>query len=181
MIMASGLNHGVRASVPHLLGISFGAPALFLAIGFGLGYLFERFEWLHLTIQIAGVTYLVYLAFLIAKTRPASISAKSAPPLTFFQAALFQWVNPKAWIMGTSALATYSVVGAEPVWQVIAIVMVFFAFTIPAVGAWLVFGAALQRLLSDAKYHLVFNRTMAVLLILSVFPVLQEWFYRLVG
>ncbi len=174
MIMASGLNHGIKASWPHFFGIVLGVPTLLLAIGFGLGYVFEQFEWLHLFIQIVGISYLLYLSYLIATSKPASLSTEASKPLTFFQATLFQWVNPKAWIMGTSALATYSVVGSDPVWQILGIVAVFFIFTFPAVGAWLVFGAALQKLFANPKHQTRFNRLMALLLMLSISPSLRE-------
>ena len=177
MIMTSALNHGVRASVPHVLGIVLGFPALLLAVGFGLGYVFDRYTWLHQIIQAVGICYLLYLAYLIATTKTARISepaSVASKPLTFFQAALFQWVNPKAWIMGTSALATYSTVGADPVWQIIGIVLVFFVFTFPAVATWLIFGLALQRLLSSEDYRTWFNWLMAVLLLVSILPSLRE-------
>ena len=150
MMMASGLNYGIRASIPHMLGIVFGFAALLLSIGFGLGFLFERYSWMHQTIQIVGVCYLVYLSYLIAtaNTRLASDNevedgAAVAKPFTFLQAALFQWVNPKAWVMGTSAIATYSTVGSDPVWQILGIVSVFIVFTFPSILTWLVFGVAL--------------------------------------
>lgn len=181
MMMASGLNHGVRASIPHMLGIVFGFAALLLSIGFGLGFLFERYSWMHQTIQIVGVCYLVYLSYLIATTNTRLASdneveddAAVAKPFTFLQAALFQWVNPKAWVMGTSAIATYSTVGSDPVWQILGIVSVFIVFTFPAILTWLVFGVALQKLLSKPKYRQWFNMSMGLLLLVSILPSAYE-------
>ena len=177
MIMASGLNFGLRASLPHLLGISLGVPAMLLMVGIGAGYLFERYPLLHEIIKIAGVLYLLYLAWLIARSAPSSSEQRSAP-LTFFQAALFQWVNPKTWIMGTSAIAAYTSVGTDMALQVAIICLVFFLMALPSAGTWLVFGRALQRLLRRPHHRNVFNIVMAILLVASVVPVVDELIER---
>lgn len=172
MIMASGLNYGPRASMPHFFGICFGFPSMFFAVGFGLGFLFEKFSLLHEFIQVAGILYLLYLAWLIATAAPATLDNQvDAKPLTFIQAALFQWINPKAWIMGTSAIATYTTVGAEINIQIVIIGLVFFSMTFPSAGVWLMFGAGLKKILSDAKHLRVFNVTMALLLVASIAPI----------
>jgi threonine/homoserine/homoserine lactone efflux protein len=172
MIMASGLNFGWRASMPHFFGICFGFPSMFLAVGFGLGYLFERFELLHEFIQVAGILYLLYLAWRIATAAPANLDGQqSSKPLTFLQAALFQWINPKAWIMGTSAIATYTTVGNDLNLQILLVGLVFFVMTFPSAGVWMMFGAGLKKALSDAKHQQVFNLSMAALLAASVAPI----------
>jgi threonine/homoserine/homoserine lactone efflux protein len=172
MIMASGLNFGWRASMPHFFGICFGFPSMFLAVGFGLGYLFERFELLHQLIQIVGIFYLLYLAWRIATAAPANLDAeRSSKPFTLVQAALFQWVNPKAWIMGTSAIAAYTTVGADLNIQIFQVGLVFFAMTFPSAGMWMMFGAGLKKVLSEAHHQRLFNRIMAGLLAASVAPI----------
>lgn len=178
MIMSSGLNFGTRASLPHFFGICFGFPSMFLAVGFGLGYLFERFALLHSAIQIIGTLYLFYLAWLIAMSSPTSVGQGRAAPLTFFQAALFQWVNPKAWIMGTSAIAAYTSVGAEVNVQILAMALVFWVMTFPSAGVWLFFGVGLKRLVSDPKKQRIFNIGMALLLVASIIPIVVELFER---
>ena len=109
--MSSGMNFGVRASVPHLLGICFGVPVLMAAIGFGAGTLFQLVPWSHTAIKILGLSYLFYLAYRIATSAPDSLEGGRSRPFTFFEAALFQWINPKAWMMGISAIGTYTSVG----------------------------------------------------------------------
>lgn len=174
MIMSSGLNHGVRASLAHLMGICFGVPTMFLAVGFGLGVVFERYTFVHQAIQLVGIMYLIYLAWLIANTAPSSLNTDRAKPLTFVQAALFQWVNPKAWIMGTSAIAAYTTVGADLNIQIMMIALVFFVVAFASAGVWMVFGASLKRFLSKARYQRVFNWVMALLLLASVVPIVVE-------
>ncbi len=183
MIMASGLNYGWRASMPHLLGICFGFPSMFLAVGFGLGYMFEAYPLLHKAIQLIGIFYLLYLAWLIANATPTNLEVGEGDtrPFTFMQAALFQWVNPKAWIMGTSAIATYTTVGADINLQIILIGAVFFAMAFPSAGVWLLFGSGLKRLLSDPRKHRYFNVSMGLVLALSVAPIVWSLFSNIVG
>ena len=158
--------------MPHFFGICFGFPSMFLAVGFGLGYLFERFELLHQLIQIVGIFYLLYLAWRIAIAAPVNLDdGRSSKPFTLVQAALFQWVNPKAWIMGTSAIATYTTVGADLNIQILLVGLVFFAMTFPSAGVWMMFGAGLKKVLSDAHHQRLFNRIMAGLLAASVAPI----------
>ena len=97
MIMVSGLNYGIRPSMPHFFGICFGFPVMFLVLGFGLGYVFDLYPVLHNLIKVVGVVYILYLSWLIAVTKDSDLNGQDARPLTFFQGALFQWVNPKAW------------------------------------------------------------------------------------
>ncbi|NND83378.1 MAG: LysE family translocator [Gammaproteobacteria bacterium] len=174
MIMVSGLNFGYRRSMPHLLGICFGVPVLLLAIGFGLGSLFELYPQLHEVIRIAGVLYLLFLAWLIANAAPIDADHHVGKPLTFLQAALFQWINPKTWVMGSSALAAYTDVSGDIYAQVVLITGVFFAFTFPSAGAWLVLGRSLRRFINNPRHQRWFNICMAVLLVGSLWPVVAE-------
>lgn len=174
MIMSSGLNHGVRASMPHLFGICLGFPSMILAVGFGLGYLFNSFPVFHKVVQVIGVIYLFYLAWMIARSVPSELKSEESPPLTFVQAALFQWINPKAWVMGTSALAAYTTVGTSMVTQVLTVVVVFMLMAFPSAGVWLLFGSALRRLLSRPAYQRWFNVFMGVLLVLTMIPVIVD-------
>ena len=174
--MTSGLNHGVKASLPHLFGIAVGVPLMFLAIGFGLSYLFEQAGWFHSVIQVAGVVYLLYLAWLIANSAPTNLdgSDQVKKPFTFLQAALFQWINPKAWMMGTGAIAAFSDAGSGMVSQVVFMAFVFSLMAFPSAGSWLVFGSWLKRLFKNVKHLILFNRVMALVLVASVAPVVSD-------
>ncbi|GLP95109.1 LysE family translocator [Paraferrimonas sedimenticola] len=174
MIMTSGLNHGVERSLPHLCGICLGFPLMVLLVGLGFGAVFERFEFLHWLIKIVGVLYLLYLAWQIANSAPTSLNGESKPPFSFLQAAAFQWVNPKAWVMATGAVAAYTSISADIWWQVGWIVAAFALVAFPCVGAWLVFGVLLKRWLSKPSQQRLFNWSMALLLVLSILPVVAE-------
>jgi len=174
MIMTSGLNFGARASMPHLIGICLGFPTMFLAIGFGLGFLFERFTLLHAFIQVFGVLYLLYLSWLIAISGRAKAQDGQSRPFTFVQAALFQWVNPKAWVTGTSAIAAFTTIDADLTLQILIIGLVLFLVALPSSAVWMFFGTALQRILANPRHLKVFNVTMALLLAGSVMPVVVD-------
>ncbi len=174
MIMTSGLNHGVVKSIPHMLGINIGFTVMLIAIGLGLGTLFETFPAAHQVIKVVGTLYLLYLAWLIARTPTHSTAHANSKPISFFQAALFQWVNPKAWVMITSVIATYSDPD-QAIWlQVLAIAGLFAVMGPPITATWLLGGVSLQRVLKTPKYLRFFNWTMAALLVISIRPVVME-------
>ena len=176
MLMASGLNFGVRASMPHLLGVCIGFPVMVILIGLGLGFIFARYPACHLVIKIIGVAYLFYLAWRMAHASASTSEGGGGKALSFWQAALFQWVNAKGWIMASSAIAAYTSAGGGIYRQILIISLIFFIVTLPAVTLWLLFGAALQNLLKSPRRRRVFNMAMASLLILSVAPVIHELF-----
>lgn len=181
MMMASGLNFGPRRSLPHFLGICFGFPTMFLALGFGLGFVFTTYPTLHELIKIAGILYLLWLAWLIANAAPNETQTAQAKPLTFIQGALFQWVNPKAWVMGSSAIATYTTSGTNLSIQILQIALVFFIFTFPCAGSWLLFGHTLKRIISNTRQQVIFNVVMAILLLASVTPIALETALKLLN
>jgi len=175
MIMTSGLNFGIKRSMPHLMGICLGFPIMVAAVGLGFGTLFEKLPILHEIIKVLGVAYLLYLAWLVASSAPSNLEgSKESNPLTFMQAALFQWINPKAWVMATGAVAAYTSQDTEMFVQVMAISLSFFAAGFPCVGIWLIFGSGLKRFLKERLYQRIFNISMALLLVVSVLPVLNE-------
>lgn len=173
MVLASGVNFGFRRSLPHLVGINLGFPVMVVAVGLGVAGLFTRFPELHAVLRVVGAAYLVYLAYRIATSGQAS-SAAPARPLTVLQAALFQWVNPKAWIMAVGGVVTYSVASGSYFGQVLVIALVFMVFGTPCTGAWLWFGSALRGLLEQPARLRAFNLAMAALLLASLVPTIQE-------
>ncbi len=174
MLTTTGLNFGFRRGIPHLLGICIGFPVMLALIGLGFGSLFHLYPILHEIIKVVGITYLLYLAWKIANTRGGVGHAEQDRPINFWQAAAFQWVNPKAWIMGSSALAAYTSLDDNFFVQVAIICVSFLIITIPCAGIWLVFGAGLQRFLRDPKHLTLFNIAMALLLVASILPVIWE-------
>lgn len=181
MMLASGVNFGVRKSLPHYLGICFGFPIMVMLVGCGLGFVFAQYPLIHQVINVIGIGYLLYLAWCIADSAPQALDAKHAKPFSFWQAFAFQWVNPKAWIMATGAVAAYTTAGDSVYAQVLLIAGVFFLVSFPCIGAWLCFGVGLKRFLKDPLHHKVFNITMAFLLLASVVPIVADLLSKHVG
>ncbi len=174
MVMTSGVNFGVRQSLPLLSGICIGFTVMLLLVGVGLSALFEWFPPLHFIIKCVGVAYLLYLAVKIARSEGGVGTNEQSNPLSFMNGALFQWVNAKAWVVATGAIAAFTSSGESFLGQNLMIAMTFFVVSFPCVGVWLVFGSVLRRVLNSHESRRWFNYAMAGLLVLSVLPVLQE-------
>ncbi|WP_220359318.1 LysE family translocator [Alkalilimnicola ehrlichii] len=143
-----------------------------IAVGAGLGALLTTFPAFHLALQIAGGAYLLYLAWRIAMTRSiAEGSVERNQPITFLEAAGFQWVNPKAWVMATTAMAIYTNTDS-PLLSVLVIASVFTLINLPCVSIWAGFGVSLRQTLSDPAHLKRFNMAMGVVLVLSMWPLL---------
>lgn len=173
MLMSSGLNHGVRKSLPHLLGIITGFPIMVAAIGFGLGVIFLHYPYAHLVIKILGVTYLLYLSFKIANASNPKANDSLREPFSFIQAAAFQWVNPKAWVIGVGAIATYTT--QENIFTGVILILVgYLTVGTASMLMWLVLGVVLQRFLTNSNHLKCFNFVMAGLLAASVFSMVAS-------
>jgi threonine/homoserine/homoserine lactone efflux protein len=172
MLLASGVNFGVRRSIPHALGISVGFMIMVMAVGLGLGEVFETWPMLYGILRYAGAGYLLYLAWKIATSGPLGATGPGArKPLGFWGAAAFQWVNPKAWVMAVGAITTYTPAQGYVV-NVLVIAAVFALVNLPSVGIWVMFGSALRNVLQNPRWLVLFNWLMAALLVISLYPLL---------
>jgi len=170
MITASGANFGFARSIPHILGVAIGFAVLVAACGAGLGALFMAFPAAQLLLKIAGALYMLWLAWKVANAgSPASSSDTVAQPLTFLQAAAFQWVNPKAVVTALGAIAIY-VRPDHAVSDTVVIVAICGLAAILSISAWAGFGVVVSGLLHDPVRARVFNIVMAVLLVVSIVP-----------
>lgn len=170
MLTASGANFGFRRTVPHMLGIVTGFTIMVAAIGLGLSQIFERFPLIHQVLRYGGAAYLLYLAYRIARAAPATPDAAEpvGRPLGFLQAALFQWVNPKSWLMAVGAISTYTTAGGDLILESVMIALIFGAIGVPAVALWAALGVAIARVLQTRWALRAFNIAMALLLVASL-------------
>ena len=173
MLMASGVNFGFRRTLPHLLGVCLGFPAMVALVGFGLDAIFSHFPGFLVALRYVSVAYMLWLAYKIATAGPVRETDSVRRPLGLFGAAAFQWVNPKGWVMAISALTTYTVM-ADYTGSAAIVVLVFLLLAFPSSGIWVVSGAAMRPILSDPARARPFNVMMAVLLLTSIVPVLFE-------
>lgn len=173
MLLASGVNFGFVRTVPHVLGIAVGFASLLIAVGLGLGALLVAYPQVHLALKISGAAYLLYLAWRIAMSRAVGANGQGrARPMTFLEAAAFQWVNPKAWVMAITAMAVYTS-PQEPFLSILLVTLTFTLVNFPSVSVWAGFGLALRGFLSDPVRLKWFNIAMGISLAATLWPMLQ--------
>lgn len=171
MLFASGVNFGFKRTIPHMFGIGAGFFTLLLGVGFGLGALLKSFPALDLAFKVASGGYMLWIAWKIGNTHTLDEAKTGARPLTFLEAAAFQWINPKAWVMAVTAMATYTDPDAF-YFSVVMVGAVFAIVNVPSVSTWAGFGSVLREWLSVPPRLKWFNITMAVLLVASLWPML---------
>jgi threonine/homoserine/homoserine lactone efflux protein len=173
MLMTSGMHFGTRRSLPHYFGICFGFAIMIVIVALGLGAVFTQYTWIKKTLKIIGCVYMLYLAYQVVTSHNKPDSAATKKPLTFLQAALFQWVNPKAWMMGVGAISIYTL-STNYVLNAVLISVYYFIACIFCTGAWLVLGNYLQVILKTNKHRIWFNVSMAVVLVASIVKMLFD-------
>jgi threonine/homoserine/homoserine lactone efflux protein len=174
MLLASGLNFGFSRTIPHMLGVTCGFFVLVVAVGFGLGAVFQAYPLMYTLLRYAGAAYLLYLAWKIAHSGPMSDSEPGeSRPISYLGAAAFQWVNPKAWIMAIGAITTYTPMQGYFT-NVIVIAGVFAIINLPSVGLWAACGTLLRNVLKDRRWLRLFNWGMAALLVVSLYPLVLD-------
>jgi len=173
MLMTSGINFGIRRTVPHMLGVSLGFTLMIALIGLGVMKVIEAVPGSMMFITVASGLYLLYMAWKIATTNTSptenGAGAAKSKPFTFLQAALFQWVNPKAWTMALTAISAYA--PKSQGWVGVFIVAgVFGIINLPSTAAWAVMGAKMRMFLSNSIRLKTFNVIAALLLVASLYP-----------
>ncbi len=171
MLMASGANFGLRRTLPHMMGVGIGFILMVFLVGIGLTQIFDLWPMSYSVLKVVSVAYLLYLAFKIATSAPKSPDAPDTEkkPITFLQAAAFQWVNPKAWAMALTATTAYS--GGHSFQNDIFVALIFGAVNIPAISCWTVLGQQMRRFLTNPARLRTFNWTMGALLVATLWPI----------
>src|SRR5262245_31469205 len=168
MLTASGSAFGFQRSVPHILGITLGFPVMIFALGLGAGEIFTRYPQIHLVLKYAGAAYLLYLAWRIAQAGGPDTGEASSRPLTFLEAAAFQWVNPKAWMIAMSAIPAFTTVGGHYYAELLLICSVFAIVTFPSCSVWCMFGVGIRRLIRSPETARLVNLVLAALVAASI-------------
>lgn len=174
MLMTSGLNFGFRRGLPHLWGVALGFAVMVLAVGVGLGAVFQAYPAVYTVVKYVGALYLLYLAWHIATAGAVEESGDArGRPIRFLEAAAFQWLNPKGWVMAVGAVSAYAAVAQFP-FNVLLIAFLFGSLGILSSATWLGFGTGLKRLLTSPRAVHAVNITMALLLVASLWPILAD-------
>ncbi len=170
MLMTSGANFGFSRTIPHMLGVSLGHALMVFLVGLGLGQVFQVWPVLNTGLKVVSVLYMIWLAWKFAHAASPGDGAANARPMTFLQAAAFQWLNPKAWAMALGAIAAYAPDQSVVAYALVAVV--FCATNLPSVSVWAYGGQRVRQFLTNPRRLTLFNWTMAVLLVVSLIPVL---------
>ena len=172
MLLSSGLTFGYKKTIPHILGVMVGFPLMVIAVGLGVERVFELFPSLYDILKVFGLAYLLWMAWQIANFS-GSMSKddeKRQKPFSFIQAAVFQWLNPKAWIMAITATTSFITSSTHLFVQIMIIAFVYLLVGLGSTNAWALGGLFLQRVISNERHVRVFNVSIAVLIVLSVGP-----------
>ena len=174
MLLSSGLTYGFRRTLPHVAGITIGFAFMIGAVGLGLGTIFITYPVLQTILKYAGVAYLVYLAAHIAMSGPTAPDQDNARrPMTFWGAAMFQWINVKGWVMVIGTITAYAGIAGFP-WNIVIQVSLSLLLGALSCSAWALFGSALRPILTSPRAVRAFNIVMALLLLASLYPVFMD-------
>lgn len=172
MLLASGVNHGFVRTLPHIAGISIGCVVMMVLVGFGLGQLLAESPRFYAVLHYASALYLLVLAWRIARSGMMPSGTARRPPMRFLQAASFQWVNPKAWVMVMGAVTTYAP-HDDFMRNVCLLALLLAVVNVPSISLWAGCGVFMRRFLDKPRRIQAFNYGMALLLVLSLYPILE--------
>jgi threonine/homoserine/homoserine lactone efflux protein len=174
MVLSSGLTYGFRRTVPHIAGITIGFAFMVGAVGLGFGTIFLAYPVLQTILKYAGAAYLIYLAAVIAMSEPVTPGQDNRRgPMTFWGAAMFQWVNVKGWVMVIGTITAYAGIARFP-WNIVIQVVLSLLLGVMSTSTWTLSGSSLRPLMTSPRAVRAFNIAMAVLLLASLYPVFMD-------
>lgn len=174
MLAASGMNYGFRRTVPHMLGVSLGFPVMLLCITFGLGAILAAFPVLRDAMRVLSAAFILYFAWKIATTETDLSVDGAGRPLTLWQAALFQWVNPKGWAVAVAVASLYAPGGIQDWPRAVYMALLFFVITVACTSCWTSLGTLIRKVLRNPEVRRWVNRGMAAALVLTMLPILLK-------
>lgn len=167
MLAASGMQFGFRATIPHICGIHLGLYSLVILASVGLNQLLINIPGLLLFLRIAGSLYLLYLAWKIFGLTIMK-SEHHRKPLTVLQAGLFQFANPKAWMMSTSAMALAIPLLGSAGAAAIVLCLNWLTLGLVCNCLWVLSGVNLNRFLANDTIRQVISSGLAILTVLTI-------------
>jgi threonine/homoserine/homoserine lactone efflux protein len=174
MLLSSGVSFGFRRTLPHMAGIIVGFAFMVATIGFGLGTVFIAYPVLQTILKYLGAAYLIYLAVAIAMSGPVKPGeGGSRTPMTFWGAAIFEWVNAKGWVMVIGTITAYAAIASFP-FNILIQTLISLAMGFASTVTWTLFGSALRPVLTSERGVRAFNIVMAILLLASLYPVFMD-------
>jgi threonine/homoserine/homoserine lactone efflux protein len=174
MLLSSGVTYGFRRTLSHVAGITIGFAFMVCAVGLGLGTVFIAYPILQTILKYLGAAYLIYLAVAIALSGPPKTGDdKRGGPMTFWGAAMFQWVNVKGWVIVIANITAYAAIASFP-WNIAIQTVVSLVTGAASCVTWALFGSAMRPVLTSERAVRTFNIVMALLLLASLYPVFMD-------
>ncbi len=167
LLTSSGTRFGYAPTLKLLLGIMLGLQLLMLLTALGLGQLFLLWPPLQWMLKIVGSGYLLWLAWKIGRASPP-VAGEEEPGMSWRQGALFQFLNPKSWLMAISAISGFTLAGDGYWLSAAAVLAIFLLFGVITGHVWALFGIHLRRWLQTPRDWRRFNLSMALLTAASV-------------
>ncbi|PUA20724.1 LysE family translocator [Glaciimonas sp. PCH181] len=173
MLTSSGIMFGFVRSIPHMLGITVGFGVLLLICALGIGSLLLAVPSMQVILKLLGSGYLVYLAWKLRNMSFKADQNSNAQPLSFFGAALFQFANPKAWVMAITSASAF-LPEVKPFWLSLTLYCLVFSLVgLPCVSVWAGAGSVLRRYLAQTLWQRVFC---TVMVLLTLYTAIAMWF-----
>ncbi len=173
MVLASGVHFGFRRTIPHMVGIALGYGVMLAIIGAGIGAAMSVSPLVEVAMRLASGAWMMWVAWSLARSTHAGGDASRLRPMTFIEGALFQWVNPKGWVLALSSMSLFTKSG-DLVTDVTIVVAVYVVTCLPSSSIWTAFGVSLRRFLAVPWRLRAFNFSMAILLLASTLPLIFE-------
>jgi threonine/homoserine/homoserine lactone efflux protein len=174
MVLSSGLTFGFRRSLPHIAGIAIGVSFMVASVGLGLGAIFIAYPVLQIILKYVGIAYLIYLAVVIAMSGSVTPGQDNRRgPMTFWGAAVFQWVNVKGWVMVIGTITVYAGIARFP-WNIFIQVVLSLLLGAMSTSTWTLSGSSLRSFMTSPRVVRAFNIVMAALLLASLYPVFMD-------
>ena len=165
ILTASGIKFGFARSVPNIIGISSGHGIQLALVCFGLGSLFTQFPILLEVLKYIGACYLLYLAWKMFGSLNISITEEKSSPLKYYEAILFQFVNPKAWVICITAVSLFYPENVNLIIGTLFLVIMSTIINLPSISMWAFGGSIIRRYLSNKKLKTIIEWILAILLL----------------
>lgn len=174
LLTGFGANFGFVRTLPAVFGIIAGGASVNIGVGLGLGTLLQEYPLIKEVLKIVGCAYLLWLAYKLLGSGPVDANTVlDAKPFSFLQALSFQFVNPKVWVMLTTANISFAVLGPDYWLSVATITLVFAIVGTPSIMLWAGFGQLVSQLLNRPVFRKIFNLSMATMTVLCVVYIWQ--------
>ena len=163
----SGFNFGIKKTIPHIFGVTFGFTFLVIALTLGLVNIFKLFPIIQNVLKYLGSFFLIYLAYKISFSKLSS-EKKSENPISFFDTFIFQFLNPKGVLIGIIIVSTYVEYGENYISYATQVILFAFIISLSSITFWTFLGKYLRKFATNEKFIKYFNYVMSVLLLLSI-------------